>query len=382
MTEVSEFDVVIVGAGPAGTSCALALRDANLKVALIDKDRFPRNKTCGDAIPGPSLKVLKSILPEGKLSFDAFTAKQAITSSLIYTSKGKKIEVSWKAEAYNSTRTDFDNFLLELVKTHTDTSIFEGVHIDTIECNEKVTIKGKNSDFEISCNVVIGADGANSIVSRAFSVASTGKSKSAVAVRAYYESVDCPEHVNEFYLLKTIPGYFWIFPLTEGKYNVGIGLLGNDTAEQKIDIKQAMQDVIEQHPIISKKFSGAKALSKVEGFGLPLGGEKRTISGPHFLLIGDAAWLIDPLQGHGIDKAMKSGVLAAEQVKTCVQQHNFSAIGMAAYDAAIEQSIGKELKKNLRLMRFFRHRQWLINLLAPLMGGRLQRWLQKRFYRK
>jgi len=77
----THYDIIIIGAGPAGTACALALRESGLRVALVDKSTFPRDKTCGDAIPGPTLKVLRKLLPDSDEIFDQFAEKQRIQSS-------------------------------------------------------------------------------------------------------------------------------------------------------------------------------------------------------------------------------------------------------------------------------------------------------------
>ncbi|MBN2639336.1 MAG: FAD-dependent oxidoreductase [Bacteroidales bacterium] len=87
-----DFDVAIIGAGSAGTSCALALRNSGLKVALIDKSRFPRNKTCGDAVPGATLKYLKEISTESYDEFRKFKHKQKVESGIVYLANGKSLE--------------------------------------------------------------------------------------------------------------------------------------------------------------------------------------------------------------------------------------------------------------------------------------------------
>ena len=376
-----EYNVVIIGAGPAGASCALALRNSGLKVALIDKDKFPRDKTCGDAIPGPALKYLEEIIDESVKEFNDFKLKQRVNSSTIYLSSGASLKINWKAKAYNCTRISFDNFLLGLVKKHTETSIYEGVFIkDISRSDRKIHINARNTDFSISCDMLVGSDGANSIVSKTLNLNLPYKSPEGFALRAYYENVDSPKDSNEFYSLNGFQGYFWIFPLQENVYNVGIGMLRSDLVKA-FDIKKYFHEIISNHPIISKKFNHAKIKSNVEGFKLPLGGQQMKLSGERYILAGDAAHLVDPLQGHGIDKAIKSGMLAAQHIKRCFNHNNFSLIFNTAYDSIIYAIIGKELKKNLRLMKLSIRFPWLVRLAFPIITGNIDLFL-KLFYHK
>ena len=112
---------------------------------------------------------------------------------------------------------------------------------------------------------------------------------------------------------------------------------------------------------LPSKFAQARQLGEVVGFGLPLGGKSRPISGARFLLCGDAASLIDPLQGHGIDTAIQSGILAAKQAMRCFEHQDFSAEQMRWYEQQVYQQIGKKLARSYRLMRFISTKPWLVN---------------------
>lgn len=361
------YNVVIVGAGPAGSSCALSLRKAGLTVAVIDKSTFPRTKTCGDAIPGPSLKFLKEIMDGTLEEFDEFESKLKIKNSSLYLQNGKALEINWRTKAYNSTRHSFDDFLLNLVKKHTDTSIYEGLQIDNItKTKNQYHLKTKGGELDLDCDMLIGSDGANSIVSRTLSNPENRKTKSAVALSAYYENMNSPEDGNLFFFLKDILGYFWIFPVNGNLYNVGFGLL-EQSSSLKIDLKKCFQDIVDEHPTISEKFKGAKARSDIKGFKLPLAGSISAVSGDRFLLTGDAAHLIDPLGGHGIDKAIRSGMYAANQVERCFEQKDFSSAFNKAYDDIIEKKIAKELKRNFQVIRLISKFPWLMDILFAIL---------------
>ncbi len=389
---MSHYDIAIIGAGPAGTACALALRESGLRVALVDKSTFPRDKTCGDAIPGPALKVLRKLLPDTDEIFDQFTEKQRVQSSSVHLRNIKPIYVNWVTKAYNSPRLDFDNFLLDLVKKYTETNIYEGEKIYKVEQSSHhksggfkpstFVIEGKN--IHLTCDLIIGCDGANSIVSRSFSVDFQENIKNSFAVRAYYAGVNCAANDNRFYLLDELPkGYFWIFPVGKNVYNVGLGVLTNQIKGKKIDVKDAFHDIVKQNPDIRAVLQGAELLDKVKGFRLPLWSRRQPISGAQMMLAGDAAYLVDPLQGHGIDKAMQSGVLAAEQAISCFEKGNFSATFMRDYDEKVYTQIGKELGRNFRLMQWVSGYPRMVKLLARIGGNeRVKQLGQRLFYRK
>jgi len=379
---MQHYDIVIAGAGPAGCACALALREADLRVAMVDKSTFPRDKTCGDAIPGPALKILRKLLKNADEEFDQLDLKQRIESSSVYLPNIKPIYVNWVTKAYNSPRLDFDNFLLDLVKKYTNTDIYEGRKIYKIHTANTIQIEGKN--FNLTCNLIIGCDGANSMISRSFEVDFQENIKNSFAVRAYYKDVDCAMNDNRFYLLDELPkGYFWIFPVGKNVYNVGLGVLTNEIGGKKIDVKDAFHTITKNNPDISAVLQGAKLLDEVKGFRLPLWSRRQPISGERMMLAGDAAYLVDPLQGHGIDKAMQSGLLAAQQAILCFENDDFTATFMREYDEKVYTQIGKELGRNFTLMKYVSNYPRIVKVLARIGGNqRVKKWGQRLFYQK
>ena len=361
------YDVAIIGAGPAGTSCALALRNSGLKVALIDKSTFPRDKTCGDAIPGPSLKFLKELRKEFKLELQDFEEKHQIKSSVLYMPNGESLQIDWVTDAYNSQRIHFDDLLLQQVKKHAKVAVYEGIKIKTIKREaQKIYIQSRDLQFSIICDMVIGCDGANSTVSRSLGAPPPDQLSGSVALSARYENVKASNEANEFYLLKNFPGYFWIFPLGKNNYNVGFGTT-KPSYTKSVNLRKYFQEIITTDPVLSKKFADAKVHSELKGFKLPIGGKKINISGERFLLTGDAANLIDPLSGHGIDKAIKSGMLAAQQIEKCFQQKNFTSAFNTRYDAAVFSIYQKELRRNFYLMKIMIHFPFLLRMVFPIL---------------
>ncbi len=367
MAETSKqriYDVLIAGAGPAGCTCALALKDAGLTIALMDSKAFPRDKVCGDAIPLRAIKTLLSIDPAFAAAFNAFEPKLTTRSTAIIYN-GKQVTFDWVKDAYTCTRMEFDNLLFSLVKSHTGTDTYtplvpekytqapDGIYITT---NEGTVIKTK---------MLIGADGAHSMVAKQLTNKTLDRNHHVGSVRAYYSNVEpvAGNTIEIWFNKQYMPGYFWIFPLAGNKANVGFGMLSADIARRKVNLKRTFYAFIDHLPELKKRFSGAVQISQLEGFGLPLGSKPEIISGAHFMLAGDAASLVDPITGEGIGNAMLSGKLAAEQVTNCFRNSNFSADTMKAYDNSLRAAIGKEMRTRYRAQQAVSKMPFLLDLI-------------------
>jgi len=240
---------------------------------------------------------------------------------------------------------------MELVKKETSTTVVEDAKVIEISRQENDFFI-KTSKFSFRTQLIIGADGANGVSAKQLAKFSLNRQHHCAAVRAYYSGVELEKNVNEFYLLKDyLPGYFWIFPLENGGANVGFGMLSNEISNRKINLNANLQSIIAETPILQKKFANAQLNSKILGFGLPLGSRRAKLVGDGFMLCGDAGSLIDPLQGHGIDKALWSGGLAAKQAIKAFQNKRLDAAFLKGYEKVVYQKFGWEFRRNYWLMK-------------------------------
>lgn len=377
------FDIAIIGAGPGGCACALALKNSGLRVALIEKDQFPRDKICGDAIPGLAFKAMEKINPQWGEILKRLIDKEHITTAKIFAPNKKNFTLNWVTYAYNAKRVNFDNFLSDLVKSQTATHIFENKRLQIVTVNST----GVECQFQdktlIKADLIIGCDGANSIVTRYLGNPNLQNAPSCAAVRTYYKGIAGLETgVNEFHFFKELlPGYFWIFPLENGWANVGFGILNSHVDKNKKlpNLRDTLKNITMTIPTIAPRFENAEQMDTTKGFALPLGTQKLPISGYRFMLCGDAASLIDPLQGHGIDNAMWSGLLSAIQAIACFKKGNFDATFMGSYDKAVYKKMGSELAISTLIMRVFSKYPMLLNAACKIgQNKKLMRWIMRK----
>lgn len=380
MTEI--YDIAIIGAGPAGCTCALALQNSGLRVVLIEKETFPRDKICGDAIPGPAFKAMHKINPKWGQAMQAFKEKADVRTSKMFAPSGKAVTLDWVTYSYNSKRLNFDCFLAQLVRNETNTTIVEQKRLQKITIEEEGVYCQFADNSSLKAALIIGCDGANSIVTRQLASFDLRDNHSCAAVRAYFTGVEgLKMGVNEFHFFKELlPGYFWIFPLENGWANAGFGILQGDKTKKPLNLRDTLNLITQKLPNIAPRFQNAQLMDNIKGFALPLGTQKRSISGNRFMLCGDAAALIDPLQGHGIDKAMWSGLYAAQQAIQCFKSDNFTIDFMRNYDKTVYKKVGMELMRSTFLMKFLNRFPSFINLLVSLgQNQKRMQWLARVF---
>jgi menaquinone-9 beta-reductase len=414
--------IVILGAGPAGSAAALKFSQLGIPCVLIDKATFPRDKICGDGISNQCVHVLQKWLDPSLVErFAAANHLQIDSWGLQVEGTNRNgFEIPYKpfsAEkmemptGFVCKRRDFDNFLVEEVRRSPLIEFIENVEISRFEAlktpqNGVYTegslseLKIKNSElnahknaqnvsytegsplaiksgflltdksgkFQIQTQLVIAADGAQSRFARQIGGIELDNKHFMASVKAYYTGVSGFHKDNflEFYFLKDfLPGYFWIFPLPNGEANVGIAIVSEDVSKRKLNLKKCLEEVIETR--FKDRFADAKINGKMEGFGLPLGSKKRKLSGENYILTGDAASLIDPLTGEGIANALLSGVVAAEKAAECLKNDDFSAKILRGYDERIYRMRGQEFRVSYWLQRQFR-RAWFFNSLVYLIS--------------
>lgn len=375
-----DTDIFILGAGPGGVATALKLSYLGIPCMIADKASFPRDKVCGDAISGKVTTLLNRLDPEILARFHAspihvdvwgirfLAPNEGMVDIPFNSQQGKSVQ---NAPGYVCKRLDFDNFLIEELKKRKEIQFFEKTAITKYEKEgEHWILSDESGDFQVKTKLLIVADGAYSRFSRQVGGLEKDNAHYAAAVRAYYSNVEelSKEGFIELHFIKSIvPGYFWIFPLPNGGANVGLGMRSDILAKKQLNLKECLAQIIAEHPKIAPRFADAKLEGKIIGYGLPLGSKKRVISGDGYMLVGDAGHLVDPMTGEGIGNAFYSGFIAAEQAQACLQEKNFSAAFLQAYDVRVARVLGTEMKLSYRLQKFISF-PWVANAIGYIIS--------------
>jgi len=371
-----KFDAIVVGAGPSGCSCALFLANSGRKVLLLDKATFPREKVCGDAFSGKSIGIAREL----KL-LDAIPGlPHGIVQGLMMVSpNGKKVDVPFpnasgmEFAGYTVERRNVDNLFFQRALGNKQITVLQGFSVTGLEksssgavcgVNGALTLGGSRKGIRFFGKVVVGADGAASVVGRNVVSKSQPKEHVYSAVRGYWSGISGLSGNIELYFIDgVLPGYLWIFPMANGMANVGLGILSSDLKGKHPTM--ILQEAIGKHPSIAPRFANAKLEGKVGGWAIPNGSYKKLNTGDGWVLVGDAASLVDPFSGEGVGNALSSGKYAAMAINSALDAHkgadSLPAQSLAAYEENVARFLRKDIANSYRLQRLSRHR-FLLNL--------------------
>jgi len=368
-----QYDLIIVGAGPAGCTLALQMAETGLKIAILEKDHFPRKKICGDALSGKVMNVLKRLPDPVYHEFLQLKPKVPSMGIRFTAPDGKNLDLPFfirdgnqhDAPGYICPREEFDHFLFKQLERFPNINTFEGVKVERTIANDKGVMVHTASGSFFS-KMIAGADGINSKVRSLVHPQSIEKKHYCLGIRQYYRNIGNlhPENFIELiFLEELLPGYLWIFPGPEGISNVGIGMLQSQVSEKRLNMSGLFNKLITSHPLLEHRFHQAEPIGKTEAHRLPLGTLDIPKSGNRCLVIGDAAFLVDPFSGEGIGNAMASAEVASRILKQCFLQNTFTSEFLKTYDRNIERRIGHEMKVNAIIQRLA-HSPGLINFVV------------------
>mgnify|MGYP001475135935 FL=1 len=364
------YDIIIVGAGPSGTSAALYASRLGLKTIIVDKSTFPRDKICGDALSGKSVKYMRELDILDEVSKLKGSAIRRLTFG---SPSHKQFDINLSGpnntgnikEGYVVPREIFDNFLFEKAKNVTE--IKENFNVTDILYDDAdriigVTGKQNKEKKELYAPIVLGCDGSKSTIARKLGFHTEDEDNTAIAIRCYYEGVKgLTDQIELHFVDEVLPGYFWLFPAGENVANIGIGLSKKQAKKDERKLTQILDDVVESD-YFKSRFSESKKLENPKGWSLPLGRVERPSHGDGFMLLGDAAGLVDPFTGEGIGNAMGSAKFSIEVAAKAKEKNDFSKKMFSSYHDLVWKELGPELKTSTKLQNLANYRT-LLNLV-------------------
>ncbi len=316
-----KHDVIVVGAGPAGSATAYFLAKQGADVLLLDKSEFPRDKTCGDAISPRALHVINQM---GLLD-ELTVAAHCVHSLHLYAPNGVHIETPVPAE------TGMPDYTLVVPRLQLDVRLqscaieagaqFQGEEkvIDLLRLEEAVVgVRTRTRAGEqeyIASGVVIATGAAMRVMESADLLPS--KPSLMLAARTYFEDVSDIRDQIEFYFNDVaLPGYGWMFPTGPTSANVGVGYIGKLHSSPRV----AFDKLIEEHPRLQEILSQARGVGPVKSFPLRVDFHKSQKTAAGLIAVGEAVGLVNPYTGEGIDYALESGQIAAKVVGALLQR--------------------------------------------------------------
>ncbi len=325
-------DVLVVGAGPAGSAAAAWAARAGLDVTLVDAETFPRDKPCGDGLT-----------PRAIAELDALGASQWITTrarnaGLRAAGFGQTLYLPWPGGSlpnYGSAapRLQLDDAIRKVALEAGVTPV-EGLRATDVDHDERgrvaavVFTDAEKNTTRIHCNRLIVADGVRSQLGRVLGREWHRSTAYGVAARAYISSgrSDDPWISSHLELRGTqnelLSGYGWIFPLGDGDVNIGVGTLATDKHPAEVNLRQLTNHYTDQQ---REDWELDGELRATWSAMLPMGGAVSGVAGPNWMLVGDAAGCVNPLNGEGIDYGLDTGPLAA-QLLTDPSTTDFSTV--------------------------------------------------------
>lgn len=314
-----ETEVLVVGAGPAGSSAAAWAARQGHEVTVIDKEKFPRDKPCGDGLTPRAIKELTS------LGLADWLSTKPRNIGLRAAGFGQELLLPWKSPSLPEwgsavPRTELDNRILEVARA-SGATVQDGYGADdvVIENGEikSVITKSDNEVVEYKVKNVIIADGVRSHLGRKLNRTWHRDTAYGVAARGYIKSErhDDPWISSHLELRgsdnEILSGYGWIFPQGNGEVNIGVGTLATQKRPAEINLRALMSHYTEEQRETWKLDGQLRAPWSAM---LPMGGAVSGVAGKNYMFIGDAAGCVNPLNGEGIDYGLETGRLAAQQL--------------------------------------------------------------------
>ncbi len=344
-----DWDVVIAGAGPAGVSTAVALARRGVKrVLVLDRASFPRSKPCGGGLTGHSDEAMAALgLKLTVPSYPSPRARVRFGAELRTVELGRPVKVVRREE--------FDASLVEQARA-LGIEVRERTALDgfTVEGGGVTMGAGSSS---LRARVLVGADGVGSLVRKRL------QPRQGRPIRLFRLEVPAERRADEAMLYDFTPmvdglrGYLWIFPVPDGRLNVGLMHYPSDVPLSGADLTRLLERHLQSH--------GVRLRGPARGWPAWGYSPSACVSLPHLLTVGDAAG-IDALTGEGIAVGMEQGLVAADTIAAALDGGDFR---LAGYRRALRRAtVGRELALD----------RWLARLLYG--GGGWRRWLSLVLY--
>jgi len=365
-----DCEVLVAGAGPAGAATAAHLAAAGVHTLLVDAQVFPRDKVCGDFVGPAALRELQALgitdLAEYRRSNVVREASLYLDGRHLITHPVPQVD-DLPPHGRVVPRKLLDAWVLDAARQR-GAEVVEGSRVvgyalegDAV----RVELRAGDHTRQLRTRVLVGADGSGSLVARQLRGVVTPDEDRIIALRAYFDGVGGRADRAELYFSgDSFPGYYWLFPTANGGANVGVGMVLDTLPRSEQPLKALLLDLIAKDPALRNRLGTASMSGRIVGWPLTTYNPALPIVGERVLLVGDAAGLINPLNGEGIQYAMQSGRWAAQTLLDCRARGDHSRAALAPYARQVERELRYDMALSRVIVQLIRNRS-----LNPL-------WLQ------
>jgi geranylgeranyl reductase family protein len=330
------YDVIIVGAGPAGSALAAHLARQGVGALLLDKSRFPRDKVCGEMLNARAMRSLDGLGCLDEIEALGYTKIHGCTVTLNdeIASQGRMPQLpGCKDYAYAIPRLVLDEIIFRQArrlgaKALEDCRVLgfragpRGLVVEALHDGEQITLE---------CRMVVGADGAESTVARIADLAMRDERYTGVAMRSYGEGYPFDDAVL-YFDRDFFPGLGWAFPSRDGRFNIGVGMMAETVKRDRVKLRAFYDRILGRFEQTARRSGFEPRVDEPQGWALKNYGGARANFFERGLLIGDAGCFADPLTGEGIPVALETAELAAETIREAIATNDFSAASLESYE--------------------------------------------------
>ena len=376
---MTDADVIVVGGGPAGCSTAWSLARAGVDVLLLDRARFPREKTCAEYLSPQASRLLAQM---GALAACEDAGAAHLAGMIIRAPNGAQIRGDFIARhgfrgfrdcGLALRRVVLDQIVLERARA-AGVRVEEGSRVTDVVRDAQGRVRGARvlgadgATGERGARVVIGADGLRSVVARRLGLAHSARTPRRLALVAHYRDVERVGAHGEMHVERD--GYAGLAAVDDRLVNVAVVVPAARGRAISGDPSAFFDAWISAHPHLASRFAGARRVSHVRATG-PFASRARRSWAPGAALVGDAADFFDPFTGEGIYTALRGGELLAPAIVDALQASSDRAAdaSLAEYDAARQREFGGKWKVE-RLVGLAVASPWLMNRAAARLSRR------------
>jgi menaquinone-9 beta-reductase len=357
-----DCDVVIVGGGPAGAAAAARLAARGFLTVLVDRASFPRDKVCGDFVGPMALAELADL---GVAQIDAFGATSTMANLALHVDADEpavlRVPQVDGIPGYGRVipRLQLDAWIVDAAR-QAGATVLDGRKAEVVQQEpDAITVRGRSAagPWQLRTRLLLGADGSNSMVARTLRGGVPPSLDRIMAVRAYFDDVEGPASQGDIWIRgDTFPGYHWLFPTGGRSANLGVGMVASTYPQTGRNLREMLLRLTAEDASLRFRLRGARMRGKVLGHPLTTYNPRLPLIGDRIMLLGDAAGLINPLNGEGIQYALHSARWAADIATDCLASNRLDAASLEGYQQCVQRSLRADLALSRLIVQLIRNR--------------------------